>query len=83
MPDITLDIIALDGVDNALLVYSTSKCKHIVILEGTERDTSSGDSHISEDLPLVLLTVVLLTVAEDLVVDEGSNHVQEALDSTD
>jgi len=83
LPDITLDIITLDSVHNALLVYSTSERKHVVVLEGAERDSGSGDSHFSQDLPFILLTVILLTVSEDLVVDKGSYDIEESLDCTD
>jgi len=46
LPDITLDIVALDSVHDTLLVHSSSESEHIVVLEGAERDSSSGDSHL-------------------------------------
>ena len=83
LPDITFDVVALDGVNDALLVDSTSESEHIVVLEGTERNTGSGDSHLSQDFPFILLTIILFTVSEHLVVDESSNDVKESLDGTD
>jgi hypothetical protein len=82
LPDITLDVVALDSVHDTLLVYSTSEGEHVVILEGTERDSGSGDSHFCQDLPFILLTIVLLTVSKHLVVDKGSYNIQESLNRT-
>ena len=75
LPDIAFNIVTLNGVNNTLLVNSASESKHIVVLKGTERNTGSGYSHLSQDFPLILLTIVLLTVAEHLVVDEGSDDI--------
>jgi hypothetical protein len=83
LPNIAFDIVALDSVYNAFLVNSSSEGKHVVVLEGTERNTSSWNAHFCEDLPFVLLTVILLTVAENLVVNKGTNYIEEALDGTD
>jgi len=83
LPDISLDIIAFDGIYNALLVNSASKRKHVIVFKGAKRYSSSRDAHLSNNFPLILLTVILLTIAEDLVVDKCADNVKEALDGAD
>ena len=79
LPHVARDVVALDGVHDLLLVNTAAERKHVVVLEGAERDTRARHPHLVNDLPRVLLGVVLLALPVDLVVDEGTNDVDETL----
>jgi len=83
LPHILRDIVAFNSVNDVLLINPSSKSKNVVILERGESNSRSGYAETINLLPLVFLDVIDLTKAIDLTVDKGSNHINEALNSTE
>ena len=79
LPDISRDVVTFNGVNNFLLVNTTTKREHIIVLERTQADSCTGYSHLVDDLPLVLLRVILLALAVDFVVNKSAHNIDEAL----
>lgn len=46
LPNITLDIVDFDRVNDTFLVDSSSESKHIVVLEGTETNARTWHAHL-------------------------------------
>ena len=83
MPHISRYVIHLNSVHNSLLIHAPTKCEDIVVFEHAQRGTGSRNSHISNELPFVLLSVVNFTITVDLVAHKGSDDVDEVLDCAD
>mgnify|MGYP007112324709 CR=1 FL=1 len=80
LPNVFGDAIALNGVNNVLLINSSSESKDKFILESTQGNTRSCDSETVNLLPFILLNVVHFTESVDLAVNKGSDNVNESFD---
>jgi len=83
LPNVSRNVIHLDCINNTLLIYSAPKGKDVVVLENTKGGSGTRHSHVSDELPLILLGVVNFTVSVDLVSNECSNDIDEVLNSAD
>lgn len=80
LPHVARDVVALNGVNDPLLVNSATESEDVVVFEDTQRSAGARHAHISDQLPFVLLRVVYFAVAVDLVAYEGADDVDEVLD---
>ena len=79
LPHISGDVINFDCVHDALLVDSSSEGEDVVVLKDAKGGSCAWNSHISDQLPLILLGIVNLTVAVHLVAHKGANDIDEVL----
>ena len=82
MPNVFADVIAFNSVNDVLLINSASKGEDVIVLEGAQCNTRSGNSQRVDLLPLVLLNVVNLTEPVNLAVNESTHHIDKSLDGT-
>jgi len=82
LPDIPWNVITFNSVNKIFLGNTATEGEHIVVLERTQADSGTGNSHLVDDLPLVLLSVILLTLTVDFVINKSSHDIDEALDWT-
>lgn len=83
MPNIARNVIALNSIHDLFLVNTTTERKDVVVLEGTQANTSARNSHGVNLLPLIFLGVILLTVSIHNVVDKGTDNVNKAINAAD
>lgn len=83
LPNVSRNVIYLDCINNTLLIYSAPKGKDVVVLEDTKGGSSTRHSHISDELPFILLGIVNFTVSVDLVSNKSSNDIDEVLNGAD
>lgn len=83
LPNVAADVVALNCVNNLLLVNATAKCKNVVVFETAKRDSSARHFEGVNLLPLVFLGVVLLAIAVDDIVHERAHNVDEAVNAAD
>ena len=79
LPHISGDVVNFDCVNDALLVDSSSEGEDVVVLKDAKGGSSTRNSHIGDELPLILLGIVNLTVAVHLVADKGANDIDKVL----
>lgn len=82
LPDITRNVVNFNSIDDALLINPSSEGEDIIVLEDTKTGASARHAHISDQLPLVFLSIVDFTVTVDLVAHKSANHINEVLDGT-
>ncbi len=82
LPDITRNVVTFNSIDNTLLINPSSKGEDIVVLEDTKTGACARHAHISDQLPLVFLSVIDFAVTIDLVAHKCANHINEVLDGT-
>jgi len=81
LPDVTLDVIHFNSINNALLINTTTESEQVLVLEWAQSNASSGHSHVSNLLPFVLLSVVSFAVGINLVVDESTDNIDKPFNS--
>jgi len=79
LPNISWNVIAFYSVDDLFLVYTTAERENIVVLKSTKTDTGSWNSHWVNLLPLIFLSIVLLTIAIDRVIDVSANNIDKTI----
>ena len=80
LPNVARNVVTLDGVNNSLLVNSTSESEDIIVLKDAKRGSSTRDTHIRYELPLIFLGVVHFAVAVDLIAYKCADDVNKVLD---
>ena len=83
LPRIPRDIIHFYRVDDLLLIDTTSECKDVVVLEGTERGARPWNLHLCNNLPLIFLRIVHLTIPIDSVAYKSTHDIDEVLNCAD
>jgi hypothetical protein len=83
LPHITRNVIALNSINDLLLVDAAAERKDVIVLEGTETDACAWYLERVNFLPLVLLSVILLAVAINDIIDEGADNVDKAINAAD
>jgi hypothetical protein len=79
LPNISRNVVAFDSVDNLLLINTTAKGENIVVFECTETHTSSRNSHRINLFPLVLLSIILLAIAIDRIIDVSAYNINKSI----
>lgn len=79
MPNVLRDVIALNCVNDVLLVDPSSKGKNVIIFERAESYTGPSNTKAINLLPLILLNIIDLAEAVNLAVDESADDINKAL----
>ena len=83
LPDVARNVVNFNSINDSLLIDAPAESEDVVVLEDAEGGSGAGHTHISNELPFVLLRVVHLAVPIDLVAHECANDINEVLNCAD
>jgi hypothetical protein len=83
LPNVPLDVVNLNDVNNLLLVNSAAEREKVLVLKAAKGDAGPWYVEGSYDLPFIFLGIVFFAVAVYLVVDKSPHHKDEVVDRAD